>query len=51
MAKQIDIGLVLEGQDAIDFINYMNDPKPTHTPNILECAAAAKAALKERKYN
>jgi hypothetical protein len=37
MAKPIEIGTVLTGQDAIDFINYMHNP--TYTDRALKMMA------------
>ncbi|MDR2855636.1 MAG: hypothetical protein LBV40_05725 [Methanomicrobiales archaeon] len=33
MAKKIEIGTTLSGQDAIDFINYMKNPTYTDRAN------------------
>jgi hypothetical protein len=33
MARKIEIGTVLEGQDAIDFIEYMKNPTYTERTN------------------
>lgn len=32
MAKPIEWGLTLEGQDALDFEKYLENPEPTFTP-------------------
>jgi hypothetical protein len=37
VAKPIEIGTVLTGEDAIDFINYMRNP--TYTDRALEMMA------------
>ena len=34
MAKPIEIGITLTGQDSIDFINYMRNP--TYTDRVYE---------------
>ncbi|MCZ9313332.1 MAG: hypothetical protein O0V67_08125 [Methanocorpusculum sp.] len=41
MAKKIDLGLDLHGQDALDFFEYMEHP--TYTPAAHECMKAALA--------
>jgi hypothetical protein len=33
MARPIEIGTILEGQDAIDFIEYMKNPTYTERAN------------------
>ncbi|MDR2855845.1 MAG: hypothetical protein LBV40_06815 [Methanomicrobiales archaeon] len=35
MARKIEVGTVLSGQDAIDFINYMKNPTYTEKANEL----------------
>jgi len=45
MAKPIELGLVLEGQDAIDFDNYCKNP--ITTPLGLETAKKALEYLQE----
>ena len=37
MAKPIEIGTILTGQDSIDFINYMRNP--TYTDRVIEMMA------------
>ncbi len=41
MVKKIEIGLELEGQDAIDFYEYMENP--TYSPAVINCMKAALA--------
>lgn len=41
MAKKIEIGLELQGQDAIDFYEYMEHP--TYTQAAIDCMKAALA--------
>lgn len=46
MAKPIKIGLVLEGQDAVDFEEYLNNPTPTFTKEGIELMCDVAAELK-----
>lgn len=39
MAKKIEIGLELEGQDAIDFIEYMKNPQ--YSEDAVNCMREA----------
>ena len=39
MAKKIEIGLELEGQDAIDFIEYMKNPQ--YSDDAVDCMREA----------
>ena len=41
MAKQIEIGLELHGQDALDFYEYLENP--TYTQAAIDCMKAAMA--------
>ena len=45
MAKPIEIGLVLEGQDAVDFEEYLNNPTPTFTKEGIELMRDVAAEL------
>jgi hypothetical protein len=49
MAKPIDIGLVLEGQDAIDFINHMKNP--VYTQDAIDCMKMALASAERKRKN
>ena len=46
MAKPIEIGLVLEGQDAVDFEEYLNNPIPTFTKEGIELMRDVAEELK-----
>ena len=47
MAKKIEIGLRLEGQDATDFINHMLHP--IYTKDAYECMKEALRTSERRK--
>ncbi|GAB6286583.1 MAG: hypothetical protein STSR0009_27840 [Methanoregula sp.] len=49
MAKPIEIGLVLEGEDARRFLKYMENPKITKEGREL-IREAIKIAKKEKLY-
>jgi len=49
MAKPITFGLVLEGQDALDFDAYIQNP--SHTPAGIKLMEEANCSLAEKKKN
>jgi len=50
MARPISYGLVLEGQDAKDFDEYMKDPSVTYTEETLKFMRELKQEMKARGY-
>ncbi len=46
MAKPIEWGLILEGQDAVDFEEYLKNPLPTFTADGF---ALMKEVIREQK--
>ena len=55
MAKPIEIGLELTGQDALDFINYMKNPD--YSEDVIRIAGEAlkelkaEGLIKSERYN
>ena len=50
MAKPISYGLVLEGQDAKDFDEYMKDPSATFTEETWNIMRELRQEMKNRGY-
>lgn len=48
MAQKIELGLKLEGQDAIDFYEYLEHP--TYTDAAIKCMKEAIEMTKAQRY-
>jgi hypothetical protein len=46
MARKIEVGLELTGQDAIDFLKYLENPE--YTPSVMEMLNRAYEMAQER---
>jgi hypothetical protein len=49
MAKPVDLGLVLEGEDAVRFIKHMENPM--YTEDVIELAKMAIASVERKQQS